>query len=141
MGNVNAYDKNFAQLKEGAFVETLFGKEIDPLIDRPQNRFANILMMHLKLFLGLRNSLACNLLSSELNPSKFVTFQGDQAGLIIRLVAPVAIHTVIYDHLITDHRTGRQMLSAPKTMHLYVNRNFIEIRDSLHKLSFRAFKM
>lgn len=121
MGNVNAYDKNFAQIKEGAFVETLFGKEIDPLMDGSKDRFVKILMMHLKLFLGLRSSLACNLLSSELSPKKFVTFQGDQAGLIIRLVAPVAIHTVIYDHLITDHRTGQQTLSAPKTMHLYVN--------------------
>lgn len=109
--NVHAYDKDFAQIEEGAVVETLYGKEMTHKwsVVRDLNRL-----------LELQSSCACNLLSFSLDPDKYLQFQGDHAGVVIRLSAPVAIHTIQYDHWIADYRDDRFVTATPKKMNFYV---------------------
>lgn len=109
--NVHAYDKDLAQIEEGAVVETLYGKEMthSSRVVRDFNRV-----------IGLHSSCACNLLSSALDPDKYLQIQGDHAGVVIRLSAPVAIHTIQYDHWIADYRDDRSVTATPKKMNFYV---------------------
>lgn len=109
--NVYAYDKNFAQLKEGAVVETFYGKELTHSLSVVQD---------LTKLMGLHSSRACNLLRSDLDPDKYLQFKGNRAGVVIRLVAPIAIHTIQYDHWIPNYIDDRLVTATPKKMHFFV---------------------
>ena len=110
----NSDERNFAQMREGAFIELFYGSEIHSRVD-------NIVPALLKDVVPIGGSKACILLSSELHPDKFLKFKGHKAGVIVRLVAPIAIHTVKYDHIIKDLRNKEQLEAVPRIMHFYVS--------------------
>lgn len=119
--NVHSYDKNFAQIAEGASVETFYGQELHSLRHHEgDGGIFQTIISDLRALFGLSRSYACNLLSAELDPLKYVQFKGHRAGVVIRMVAPVAIHTVVYDHVLTDLRDSRLSRAAPRTMNVYV---------------------
>lgn len=121
MRNVHSYDKNFAQIAEGASVETFYGQELHSLRHHEgDGGIFQTIISDLRALFGLSRSYACNLLSAELDPLKYVQFKGHRAGVVIRMVAPVAIHTVVYDHVLTDLRDSRLSRAAPRTMNVYV---------------------
>lgn len=113
--NGDAYDtKNYASKRQGASVQTFYGKEINQLT-RDSNLNA------LLGFIGFRSSRVCHLLNTKLYPYKYLQFKGHHAGIVIRMVGPIAIHTIKYDHVLADLRDDRLIMAAPRKMNIYVN--------------------
>lgn len=104
-------NRNFADHRQGAHVVTFYGIEMD------RN---SALVRNMRRFFGYVNSNACNLLRPVLDARHYLQFEGQRAGVLIRLAAPVAIYTIKYEHLIGNHHEPLEVTSSPKDIQFYV---------------------